>query len=819
VQTAALRKLGLTLAVDSNAALDGGALLAAVAAAERERAATAADAPLGEWEVMRVRELPEGAELDAAQAAGAGGGAADGGGGGGGGWSAVAQRRLVLTRGGLLERRPGDYEVAEWRQLPAVAALVRHGEDPQWLSVEWADGAPPATYVTPARDALLAALLDAAQAAAGRPVPVLMQPTAAGDPILSQRAQALGAPSVAPDAELERLCLQQLGDAARSFMAAGGASNSLAALAAAGLPATLAAAAADGAAAEGEGSGGVAAPSGRPSSPSAAPSASGRSGFMHRAFARQVPAPGAGITSASGAAAAARSPASASAVAAFQQRVREFNACVPYCGLQPGGPGRPGVCCCLARRKHPPLCGLWALGPSPVCLRASGGAQPTPPPSRLLATFFSFPSCHPLQLPLSSLPGAHSLTLPHLPGPPRRPRAGCRVDDVAILALLAHLPRQQPSGAGLPPDEARLAVAALQALQRLAAAPVAVSHKGGGGVVGMAQIVGAAGGAGRVFAALMAGHDHVAAEAARLLLRFFAPSAARAGAGPWAAPPGGGGGGEPAEEEVAAAHAAKSVCFISRSRCGRPPPPPAPHAYSGSPRLAALPSECLHHHHFTNLTVIVAPFQCGPLPPPRLRSCTALVRVLQGRRPAPLLSMAVAEAVAAVACEPGSRSTEQATLEAVLQVGAAPRPQPPPAASLGLEAVSPCAVQSTLLARGLGLWGGARPGCSSVLPGACRQAAPAAACACGGACMGLPRRRGLPTPPPRCRRRRLPWGAPCSPCSRTRRRGWPTPPRSSCARWRRAAPRRRSRCGRPRSQVGGRAAADCLCGCMRAACI
>ena len=28
-----------------------------------------------------------------------------------GGWSGVAQRRLVLTHKGLLERRPGDYEV------------------------------------------------------------------------------------------------------------------------------------------------------------------------------------------------------------------------------------------------------------------------------------------------------------------------------------------------------------------------------------------------------------------------------------------------------------------------------------------------------------------------------------------------------------------------------------------------------------------------------------------------------------------------------------------------------------------------------------
>ncbi len=60
LQAAALRKLGLTLAVDSNAQLAGAQLLATVAAAERERAASSADAPLGEWEVMRVKEIDAG---------------------------------------------------------------------------------------------------------------------------------------------------------------------------------------------------------------------------------------------------------------------------------------------------------------------------------------------------------------------------------------------------------------------------------------------------------------------------------------------------------------------------------------------------------------------------------------------------------------------------------------------------------------------------------------------------------------------------------------------------------------------------------------
>lgn len=73
-------------------------------------------------------------------------------------------RRLVLTAGALLERRPSTYEVAERRQLAALAAVVRFAAEPTWLGLEWTDGAPAAMYILPARDELLAALLDAAQA-------------------------------------------------------------------------------------------------------------------------------------------------------------------------------------------------------------------------------------------------------------------------------------------------------------------------------------------------------------------------------------------------------------------------------------------------------------------------------------------------------------------------------------------------------------------------------------------------------------------------------------------------------------------------------
>ncbi len=69
----------------------------------------------------------------------------------------------MLTRGALLERRPSTYEVAERRQLGQVSALIRFVDEPEWLGVEWADGSAASMYVTPAREALLAAVLDATQ--------------------------------------------------------------------------------------------------------------------------------------------------------------------------------------------------------------------------------------------------------------------------------------------------------------------------------------------------------------------------------------------------------------------------------------------------------------------------------------------------------------------------------------------------------------------------------------------------------------------------------------------------------------------------------
>lgn len=116
----------------------------------------------------------------------------------------------MLTRGALLERRPATYEVAERRQLGQVSALVRFADEPEWLGVEWADGGAAAMYVTPAREALLAALLDAAQACAHRLIPVLPTPTNPGDVALGNLATPCLACPVQLDMELERMCLHHI---------------------------------------------------------------------------------------------------------------------------------------------------------------------------------------------------------------------------------------------------------------------------------------------------------------------------------------------------------------------------------------------------------------------------------------------------------------------------------------------------------------------------------------------------------------------------------------------------------------------------------
>jgi DnaJ family protein C protein 13 len=89
----------------------------------------------------------------------------------------------------------------------------------------------------------------------------------------------------------------------------------------------------------------------------------------------------------------------------------------------------------------------------------------------------------------------------------------------------------------------------------------------------------------RIFAAVTCGHEHVAAEALRLLTRLWAPGSARSGAGPWVLPrpaaPGrgagqaGSGGEDPGDalammssyDIAAMGRQAKSACLSPGGRC------------------------------------------------------------------------------------------------------------------------------------------------------------------------------------------------------------------------------------------------------------
>lgn len=179
------------------------------------------------------------------------------------------------------------------------------------------------------------------------------------------------------------------------------------------------------------------------------------------------------------------------------------------------------------------------------------------------------------------------------------------MDEAVVTALLSYLPRQAAAGnqPTLGIDEARLVIMALHTLQALATSPPIAS-----------QIVGTAGGSGRIFSSLLSRHDHVAFEAARLLLRLFSPGAGRPVSPTWVgAAPGSPTAGS-SHEAISSARGAKSVCFISNARC----------------------------------TSLVAPLR-------------------QRRGASPLVAGAIIETVVAVSCNPGARTTELSTREALLQ--------------------------------------------------------------------------------------------------------------------------------------------------------
>ncbi|GMH45130.1 hypothetical protein BSKO_13087 [Bryopsis sp. KO-2023] len=498
LQEAGLTKLGLSLAVDTQPRMGGQELLEACAAAEREMAVTPWEAPICEWEVARVEIPLEGpplvelgtprgeihrsaSDLD------------------------TRSKRLVLTQAVLLERHVKSYEVCERFTLGAASAFVRFLDEPQKFGIEWADGSPPTLYVTPARDAILAALLDASQTSAGRAVPVLPDLSHPGDTVLANRSVLGYSLPIETMADLEQLYVKILGDIGKFVHTAmdegGGMERDVPYSMESGYGPGV-----GGHSSDEEGGGFL---SGRVASARGSTLLSARSGAR-----KMLKNPG--------------HPLSAYNLTELKdrlwQRVMEFNACIPYSGVAPG------------------------------------------------------------------------TVLP----------------EGAIQAIFTLLPPPPQDSINTPPPSPPVAVqmmAVLQCLQRLAASAQMVP-----------SMLFSQDGIARIYNALMCGHDHVAAEAARLLVRMWAPAASRAGSGPWklsrglhtedseSAP-------SNTPEENQSARSAKSICLS-----------------------------------------------------PLAKRCQSLLQPLgQASRPSPLLSMAVVEAIGSLICEPGARTTDHPIFEKMME--------------------------------------------------------------------------------------------------------------------------------------------------------
>ena len=153
-------------------------------------------------------------------------------------------------------------------------------------------------------------------------------------------------------------------------------------------------------------------------------------------------------------------------------------------------------------------------------------------------------------------------------------------------------------------------IAVLQCLQRLSASPVMTP-----------MLLCAPDGIARVFSALLCGHDHVATEAARLLVRLWAPGAGRIGAGPWK---------------------------LTRAACIDEAEPVTMNSAEDNQNARSAKSICLS--------------------PVTLR-CQALVKPMSKEpRASQLVSMAIVEAIGSLICEPGSRTTEATIFKIMLEL-------------------------------------------------------------------------------------------------------------------------------------------------------
>ena len=659
-RAAAAERGGLELAVDASRAATAGEFVAALAAAGREResaaaaaaaavaaagtgaaasAAAAAAAPLGEWRVNRV--FPSPAAAPAAPPTPGGGGPPPA--SSPASASAPSSRRkarlLTLTADGtLLERSADTYDVIDARPLSALAAAAAPTGEPSACALEWSDGAPrwELDDVSPDRDGFLSCLAAAAVASApastapppGSPsraprrgplhIPPrrtspldvgLMRAAAAADGIGGGGAAAASAAdaadAVAGALELEAAVTSHLAQAARaalaeasasSFSSSGGADRGDGSVFASGLGGVFTDVAPSypapvfGALGEGEG---ASASDPSPSSPSR----------------QQGP-----VSSSS-------SPPPLDARARLARRAATFCAVVPLSGPRSASLGGSGI-----------LAGVGAAAAS----AAGTGALAAPSSAAGVAAAAA----------AAAASHHHAHHHAHYQ----------RADEPTLFALLALLPPPPPPAAlsrgarasrgALTPDDAADAVVALQALQRLCAAPPGASAAAAASSYSQssaAALLAMTPAAPRIFACLDCGAPHAAAEAARLLVRLWAPHAASAGLTPWDAPWRQGGGGAAgsssaaaAGDDGAAAASAKAICLGAPGRAAA-----LVNVLRGSPTVVG---------------------EGGGEGPSSSSPSAALART----PPSALAAAAVVDALAAAVAPPGSRSTGARARRALL---------------------------------------------------------------------------------------------------------------------------------------------------------
>ena len=178
--------------------------------------------------------------------------------------------------------------------------------------------------------------------------------------------------------------------------------------------------------------------------------------------------------------------------------------------------------------------------------------------------------------------------------------------------------------------------------------------------------IGTAGSAARVFAALTCGHEHVAAEAGRLLTRLWAPRAGRRGAFTWTLTKGPrsqeeDGGQLSSVEDPIISKQAKSTCLGPAGRSAALLIPRSFSSFFLPPSPSCFFFLFLYHSPFLFILVLFLSLLVVSRP-------VLLMGALRGDRPAgPLAVMALVEAIAAVVCEPGVYTTDPIILSAMLQ--------------------------------------------------------------------------------------------------------------------------------------------------------